>query len=146
MSERDGFEPGVPCWIDTWQPDADAAVAFYTALFGWDAAEAPLDDASVRHVMCRCDGRDVAGIGWRPAGEGPDLPTAWGTYIQVADARRRPSRPRPAPAARSSWRRSTASTAGGSRCSSTRAGRCSVCGSSASTAARASSTSPAPGR
>ena len=34
MSKRDGFEPGVPCWIDTWQPDADAAVAFYAALFG----------------------------------------------------------------------------------------------------------------
>ena len=68
MSKRDGFEPGVPCWIDTWQPDADAAVAFYTALFGWDAAEAPLDDAQVRHVMLSIDGREVAGIGWRPDG------------------------------------------------------------------------------
>jgi len=85
VSKRDGFEPGVPCWIDTWQPDADAAVAFYTALFGWDAAEAPLDDAQVRHVMLSIDGREVAGIGWRPDGDGPDLPTAWGTYIQVAD-------------------------------------------------------------
>jgi uncharacterized protein len=36
MSERDGYQPGVPCWIDTWQPDADAAVAFYTQLFGWE--------------------------------------------------------------------------------------------------------------
>jgi hypothetical protein len=22
MSERDGYKPGVPCWVDTWQPDA----------------------------------------------------------------------------------------------------------------------------
>ena len=25
MTERDGYEHGVPCWVDTWQPDADAA-------------------------------------------------------------------------------------------------------------------------
>src|SRR4029078_9394293 len=85
VSKRDGFEPGVPCWIDTWQPDADAAVAFYTALFGWDADEAPLDGEAAPHVMISIAGREVAGIGWRPAGGGPDLPTAWGTYIQVAD-------------------------------------------------------------
>jgi len=39
VSERDGYEHGVPCWVDTWQPDADAAVAFYTQLFGWEAEE-----------------------------------------------------------------------------------------------------------
>ena len=27
MSERDGYQHGVPCWVDTWQPDADAAAA-----------------------------------------------------------------------------------------------------------------------
>ena len=35
MSERDGYPPGVPCWIETWQPDVEAAVRFYTGLFGW---------------------------------------------------------------------------------------------------------------
>ncbi|MEA2135762.1 MAG: hypothetical protein QOC68_3671 [Solirubrobacteraceae bacterium] len=25
MSERDGFEPGVPCWGDTRQPDPQGA-------------------------------------------------------------------------------------------------------------------------
>ena len=25
MSERDGFRAGVPCWVDTWQPDLDGA-------------------------------------------------------------------------------------------------------------------------
>jgi hypothetical protein len=34
VSERNGFRAGVPCWIDTWQPDAEAAVGFYTELFG----------------------------------------------------------------------------------------------------------------
>jgi hypothetical protein len=34
VSERDGYKPGVPCWVDTWQPDPDGAVGFYTQLFG----------------------------------------------------------------------------------------------------------------
>jgi hypothetical protein len=34
MLERDGFPPGVPCWVDTAQPDPEAAAAFYGALFG----------------------------------------------------------------------------------------------------------------
>ena len=29
MLERDGYLPGVPCWVDTSQPDPEAAVAFY---------------------------------------------------------------------------------------------------------------------
>ena len=86
MSERDGFAPGVPCWVDTWQPDAAAAVAFYTALFGWEAEDSPTPEGDVRHVMLRVRDREVAAIGSRSAGDGPDLPTAWGTYVQVADA------------------------------------------------------------
>ena len=35
MPERDGYIPGVPCWVDTSQPDPDAAVSFYGDLFGW---------------------------------------------------------------------------------------------------------------
>lgn len=29
MRERNGYPAGVPCWIDTAQPDPDAAAAFY---------------------------------------------------------------------------------------------------------------------
>ena len=36
MPERDGYIPGVPCWIDTSQPDPEAAVDFYSGLFGWE--------------------------------------------------------------------------------------------------------------
>ena len=38
MSERDGYEPGVPCWVATVHPDPEKAVSFYTELFGWEAA------------------------------------------------------------------------------------------------------------
>jgi hypothetical protein len=30
MPERDGYIPGVPCWVDTSQPDPEAAVEFYS--------------------------------------------------------------------------------------------------------------------
>ena len=36
MPERDGYIPGVPCWVDTSQPDPGAALAFYGGLFGWE--------------------------------------------------------------------------------------------------------------
>jgi predicted enzyme related to lactoylglutathione lyase len=83
MSNRDGFQFGVPCWVDTWQPDAEAAVAFYTPLFGWEADDSPVTEAGVRHVMLRLRDREVAAIGSRPRGEGPALDPAWGTYVWV---------------------------------------------------------------
>jgi hypothetical protein len=29
MPERDGYIPGVPCWVDASEPDSEAAVEFY---------------------------------------------------------------------------------------------------------------------
>jgi predicted enzyme related to lactoylglutathione lyase len=73
MSERNGFEAGVPCWVDTWQDDLD--LSFYTQLFGWEAARGE------EYTMFRLRGRDVAGAGQR-AGAAP----AWTTYTWVDDA------------------------------------------------------------
>src|SRR6187397_800880 len=97
MSERDGFAPGVPCWVDTWQPDADAAVGFYTELFGWEAEDTMPDGVEGTHYMCRLHGRDVAAIASRPnaapdvmrgrsAGEAEERPvSSWTTYVWVDD-------------------------------------------------------------
>jgi predicted enzyme related to lactoylglutathione lyase len=79
VSEREGFAPGVPCWIDTWQPDAEAALRFYTALFGWQAEDTMPPDTPGRHFMCRLRGRDVAAIASRPE-SAPPVP-AWNTYV-----------------------------------------------------------------
>lgn len=76
MSERDGFEPGVPCWVDTWQDDAAAAKSFYGELFGWEIADGP------EYGMARHRGRDVAGFG-SPAPEG--VAPQWTTYVWVDD-------------------------------------------------------------
>ena len=83
MSERDGFQHGVPCWVDTWQPDAGAAVSFYTQLFGWETEDTMPDGVDGEHHMCRVRGRDVAAIASRP-GAAPDV-TAWTTYVWVDD-------------------------------------------------------------
>ena len=36
MPVRDGYIPGVPCWVDASEPDPGAAVEFYGGLFGWE--------------------------------------------------------------------------------------------------------------
>jgi hypothetical protein len=36
MPERNGYIPGVPCWVDTGQPDPEAVLDFYSGLFGWE--------------------------------------------------------------------------------------------------------------
>jgi uncharacterized protein len=84
LSERDGYQPGVPCWIDTWQPDAEAAVAFYTQLLGWEVEDTMPPDTPGQHFMCRLRGRDVAAIASRPEGAPPV--TAWTTYIWAQSA------------------------------------------------------------
>jgi predicted enzyme related to lactoylglutathione lyase len=83
MSERDGYQHGVPCWVDTWQPDLEAALAFYTDLFGWDTEETSPPGADRRYFMCTLRGRRVTGIGSPPpiSGHTP----VWGTYVWVDD-------------------------------------------------------------
>jgi uncharacterized protein len=84
MSERDGYEQGVPCWVDTWQADADAAVSFYAGLFGWDYEDTMPPEVSGQHYMCRLRGRDVAAVASRPTAAPPV--SAWNTYVWVDDA------------------------------------------------------------
>jgi uncharacterized protein len=80
MSERNAYVHGVPCWIETWQPDADAAAGFYSRLFGWD-----VERVGVGAYMCRVGGRDVALVGQRPP-ENAGLPVGWATCVRVDDA------------------------------------------------------------
>ena len=96
MSERDGFQSGVPCWVDTLQPDPGAAAAFYGELFGWEAAaslpaEAPAAGLPAEYRLCRLRGRDVAAIGSQPSGASQRAPV-WGTYVWVDDPEETASR------------------------------------------------------
>jgi len=84
MRERDGYIPGVPCWIDTSQPDPEAAVAFYGGLFGWDFEDVMPPDSPGKYFIARLGGGDVAAVGSQPEG-GPPM-AVWNTYIWVQSA------------------------------------------------------------
>ncbi len=84
MLKRDGYLPGVPCWVDTTQPDPEAAVAFYRGLFGWDCHDAMPAGSAGKYFMARLRGGDVAGVASKPEG-GPPM-AAWNTYIWVESA------------------------------------------------------------
>ena len=84
MPERDRYIPGVPCWIDTNQPDPKAAVAFYRDLFGWEIEDAMPPGSERPYFMARLPGGDVAGIGSIPEGAPPVA--KWDTYIWVRSA------------------------------------------------------------
>jgi predicted enzyme related to lactoylglutathione lyase len=87
MSERDRYPAGVPCWVETLQPNLQAAMNFYGPLFGWEfGAQASMPgDPSGRYVVAQVAGRDVAGIGSPALRSGTPTP-AWLTYIRVASA------------------------------------------------------------
>lgn len=84
MPERDGYIPGVPCWIDASEPDPEAVLPFYGELFGWDLENVMPTGAPVKYFMGRIRGGDVAGIGSLPEGGAP-VPT-WNTYVWVDSA------------------------------------------------------------
>jgi uncharacterized protein len=84
MPERDGYIPGVPCWVDTSQPDPDAAVAFYRGLFGWDLEDTMPPGSPGRYFIARLSGLDVAAVGSQP--QGAPAEATWNTYIWVQSA------------------------------------------------------------
>jgi uncharacterized protein len=84
MPERDRYIPGVPCWVDTSQPDPEAAVAFYGGLFGWDFEDMMPPGSDGRYFVARLRGGDVAAVGSIP--EGAPQMASWNSYIWVDSA------------------------------------------------------------
>jgi predicted enzyme related to lactoylglutathione lyase len=81
--ERNEYPPGVPCWVDTGQPDPDAAARFYGGVFGWELEDQMPPDAPGKYFMARLQGRDVAAIGSQMGDSGP---ATWTTYVCVENA------------------------------------------------------------
>jgi predicted enzyme related to lactoylglutathione lyase len=84
MPERDGYIPGVPCWIDTSQPDPEAAVDFYKGLFGWEFEDVMPPGSEGKYFTARIRGGDVAAVGSVPEGAPPMA--MWNTYVWVDSA------------------------------------------------------------
>jgi predicted enzyme related to lactoylglutathione lyase len=76
------YPHGVTCWIDSEQPDLEAASRFYSGLFGWTLTDAVPPDAPGSYLIATLDGADVAALG--PATGSSSA--GWNTYVAVADA------------------------------------------------------------
>ncbi len=66
MSTRTDYLAGVPCWVDTSQPDPVDAARFYSGLFGWQTEDTMPPGAGAHYYMARIDGRDAAVALWGP--------------------------------------------------------------------------------
>jgi predicted enzyme related to lactoylglutathione lyase len=84
MPERDGYIPGVPCWVDVTEPDPEAVTAFYQGLFGWELEDTMPEGSPMPYYMARIRGGDVAAISGVPEGAPPMA--VWNTYIWVDSA------------------------------------------------------------
>jgi uncharacterized protein len=84
MPERDGYIPGVPCWVDTSQPDPKAAADFYGGLFGWELEDVMPPESGAHYFMARIDGKYVAAVGSIPE-SAPQMAT-WNSYVWVDSA------------------------------------------------------------
>ena len=81
---RDRYPPGVPSWVDTEQPDPEAAAGFYGGLFGWEFSDQMPVGSLGRYFLARLRGLDVAAVGSQR--DGAALPALWHTYVAVDSA------------------------------------------------------------
>src|SRR6266480_4463144 len=88
MGEVAGYLSGTFCWVDLGTRDLEASRAFYRRLFGWEMEEVPVPSSSP-YLLCRVEGRDVAGIH-----EHTEDASAWMSSISVDDVDSTSSRAR----------------------------------------------------
>jgi uncharacterized protein len=98
MPLRDGYIPGVPCWVEASEPDPEAALDFYGGLFGWefeDVMPASSEDnyftarheapsTSIFDLSGELRAGDVAAIRSIPKAAPPMA--SWNTYFWVDSA------------------------------------------------------------
>jgi len=98
MPERDGYIPGVPCWVETSQPDPESAIDFYGGLFGWEFEDVMPPSSERRYFIARYEAKsssifdtsgdlrsgDVAAVRSIPEAAPPTA--IWSTYFWVDSA------------------------------------------------------------
>jgi len=90
MGERDTYAPGTFCWADLGTTDADAAKAFYTRVFGWEAVDSPVGDDGDdgddgTYTTFKLEGHDVAALYEMGEEERSHLMPHWSSYVSVED-------------------------------------------------------------
>lgn len=77
--EMTRYEHGTPSWVDIGTSDLEGAIAFYSALFGWQIEVG--DPEMGRYSMASIDGKAVAGL----ADQQQPGPVWWSSYVSVDD-------------------------------------------------------------
>ncbi|MGW2330846.1 VOC family protein [Streptomyces sp. NPDC001700] len=79
------YQPGTPCWVDLTASDQQAALDFYTGLFGWSGEVGPAEFGG--YTVCTLKDHPVAGVMAAQAmDDQPAPPTVWTTYFASTDA------------------------------------------------------------
>ena len=85
---EDCMKHGAFGWSELMTTDEEAAKQFYTALFGWETEEMPIEGMEgmegMKYTVIKVDGDPVAGLTGMPP-ECQGMPPAWGIYITVDD-------------------------------------------------------------
>jgi hypothetical protein len=82
MGQPRTYPHGVTSWIDTEQPDVEAARSFYAGLFGWTLTDAMPPGSPGSYLIATLDDQDVAAVAPAPA----TATARWNTYVAVDDA------------------------------------------------------------
>jgi len=86
MPTIDKHAPGDFCWIELATTDQNAAIAFYSKLFGWSANNMPVGPDEF-YTIFRLEGRDAAaGYTLRSDQFDRGVPPHWNLYIAVENA------------------------------------------------------------
>ena len=84
MPDRQEWLAGVPCWVDTSQPDPEAATDFYGGLFGWEFEDRMPEGSDGRYFVASMGGRTVAAVGSQMDAAAPRRPGRM--YVATDDA------------------------------------------------------------
>jgi predicted enzyme related to lactoylglutathione lyase len=74
------MKPGKIGWAELCTSDPAAAIAYYTAMFGWETELFTAGDTP--YTMFKLDGVPFGGVLQKPT---PEMPTHWLNYVSVAD-------------------------------------------------------------
>lgn len=73
---------GALSWGELMTSDPDAAIAFYSQLFGWEVEE--MSNAAMRYTVVKAGGEAIGGIMKTPE-QAQGLPPTWFNYVTVKD-------------------------------------------------------------
>ena len=73
---------GALSWGELMTTDPDAAIAFYTKLFGWETEE--MSNPGMRYTVFKAGGEAIGGIMGMPD-PAQGMPPSWFNYVTVTD-------------------------------------------------------------